>query len=66
MARNYIAYGWTNDDVRVEFQFESNHRANSKANKEDANRAYKKRHGHTIEITNTERSEWVDGIPTCY
>lgn len=60
--KNYIAYGF-NGGARVCFQFESAHRANSKANIDDANNVYKKHHGHRIEIVNTARSEYISGYP---
>lgn len=36
------------------FEFKSEHRANSKANKEDANREYKRSHGHGVKILSTQ------------
>ena len=60
--RNYVAYGY-NGDARVSFQFESEYRANSKANWEEANRKYKKKHGHRIKIVNTVLCDYIDGEP---
>lgn len=52
MVRNYMAYADNGRDY-VEFEFCSEHRANSKANKEDAMKDYKRKHGHGIKIIRT-------------
>ncbi len=56
MAKNkkYQARGDTGRD-HVFFEFYSEHRAESKANYEDARKEYKLRHGHSIKILNTAR-----------
>ena len=52
MERQYTAYADTGRDY-ITFEFYSNHRANSKQNKEDANRTYKRKHGHDVKIIET-------------
>lgn len=52
MERQYTAYADTGRDY-ITFEFYSEHRANSKANKEDANRYYKRMHGHGLKIIST-------------
>lgn len=54
--RKYIAYGDTGRDY-IEWVFYSTRRANSKANKEDAARTYKKQHGYSPKVMRTERTE---------
>ena len=57
MKRQYTAHADTGRDY-IYFQFYSEHRAGSKANKEDARREYKKRHGGPApRIISTQRSE---------
>ena len=50
--KTYEAYADTGRDY-INFTFQSTHRANSKANKIDAEKAYKKKHGHGIYIIST-------------
>lgn len=50
--RHYMAYADTGRDY-VSFEFASEHRANSKANIEDAVREYRRKHGHKIKVTGT-------------
>ena len=55
-TRTYIAFYDDGHDYG-EFTFESSHRANSKANMEDAMETYKRKFGRKhIKITSTERS----------
>ena len=55
-SRKYTAY-WDDGHDRGEFEFYSDHRANSKANLDDAQREYRSRHGYArfkqIEIMRT-------------
>lgn len=39
----------------IYFSFCSEHRANSRANKEDAEEEYRRKHGHKVKIISTER-----------
>ena len=52
MERQYTAYADTGRDF-IEFQFYSEHRANSKDNFKDANEYYKKKHGYRVKIIST-------------
>lgn len=55
MERRYEAYADNGRDF-ITFEFYSMHRANSKANIEDAKREYRYKHGHSIKVINTYRS----------
>ena len=55
MERKYEAYADNGRDF-ITFDFYSTHRANSKANIEDAKREYRLKHGHSIKVINTYRS----------
>ena len=50
--RQYTAHADTGRDY-ISFEFYSEHRANSKANIEDAKAYYKRKHGHTINVLST-------------
>lgn len=52
MRRRYLAGADTGRDF-ITFEFISDHRANSKANKEDAREFFKRKHGHYVKILNT-------------
>ena len=52
MERHYLAVGDTGRDF-IDFEFYSSHRANSKANYEDAQREYRRKHGHGINVIQT-------------
>ena len=56
----YTAKADTGRDY-ITFQFTSAHRANSKANKDDARRAYCRKHGHAPQIISTTRDEYSGG-----
>lgn len=49
MMRLYIAF-WDNGHDRGEFEFYSSHRANSKANLQDAMRTYHRKFGYSNNI----------------
>ena len=55
MERKYEAYADNGHDYFT-FEFYSKHRANSKANIEDAKREYRHKHGRSIKVINTCRS----------
>lgn len=50
--RTFLAFADTGRDY-VEFEFLSVHRANSKANINDAVQEYKRKHGHGTKVTST-------------
>lgn len=50
MTRLYIAF-WDNGHDRGDFEFYSAHRANSKANLQDAMRTYRRKYGYSNNIT---------------
>ena len=60
MKRLYRAYADTGRDY-VTFLFESEYRANSRKNLDDARHAYFMAHGHSIFVASTARTEYVDG-----
>lgn len=59
MERLYVAY-WDDGHDFGSFDFYSTHRANSKMNRKDAMRTYRKKFGrwHVIEITETRLKDW--------
>ena len=46
--RLYIACFWRTDDSKGEFEFESEHRANSRENRNDFLRAYRRCYGSAV------------------
>lgn len=52
MKRQYTALADTGRDY-ISFEFYSEHRANSKANIEDAQNYYKRNHGHKVNVMET-------------
>lgn len=58
MERLYRAKADSGRDY-ITFLFKSENKGNSNKNKEDARKAYKKVHGHSIEIISTERAEFT-------
>jgi len=56
MKRKYEAYADNGRDYFT-FEFYSEHRAGSKANIEDAQKEYKKKHGHDVKILDTMRAQ---------
>lgn len=56
MEKQYEAYADTGRDY-IYFTFYSSHRANSKANKEDAEKSFYRKTGRKVKIISTCRSD---------